>query len=206
SDFDMRRAAISGLGSMGPDAVPLLLRALGDADPQLRWEAVAHLGLVEPEPADVVPALSEALRDSSPHVRIGAAEVPGRVARPPDAVPALISLLAHEDRDTRRWAACTLGRIGPPAKAAAPALRATLHDAQEDVRDAAIEALQKMAAELPEVVCSLVVAMQHGEPAARLHAIRRLGGMGPRAQAAGHPLLASSRDMHCTHSASAASS
>src|SRR5262249_50843431 len=138
--------------------------------------------------------------DSSAHVRIGAAEVLWRVARHPDAVPALISLLAHEDRDTRRWAACTLGRIGPPAKAAAPALRAALHDDQEDVRDAAIEALQKMDAELPEVVCSLVVAMQHGEPAARLHAIRRLGEMGPRAQAAVPALIASLQDTECIHS------
>jgi HEAT repeat protein len=78
-------------------------------------------------------------------------------------------------------------------------LRATLHDKHADVRDAAIEALQKMDAELPEVVCSLVVAMQHGEPAARMAAIRRLGEMGPRAEAAVPALSAALRDTECIH-------
>src|SRR5262249_29882143 len=152
---------------------------------------------VEPEPREVVPALLQALQDPSPHVRVGAAEVLWQVARHPDALPALISLLANEDRDTRRWAACALHRIGPPARVAAPALRTALHDAQEDLRDAAIEALRKLDAELPEVVCSLVMALQHGGPAARLHAIGRLGEMGPRAEPAVLALSASLRDMEC---------
>jgi HEAT repeat protein len=58
-----------------------------------------------------------------------------------DAVSDFSKWLDHEYWNIRREAAISLGKIGPGAKAAIPALKKALRDADQDVRDAAVEAL-----------------------------------------------------------------
>ena len=60
------------------------------------------------------------------------------------AVPALLDRLAEEDPEIRRWAADVLGQIGPEASLAVEALLEALNDANEDVRESAKIALDRI--------------------------------------------------------------
>jgi chromosome segregation ATPase len=60
------------------------------------------------------------------------------------AVPALLDRLADDNPDVRRWAATVLGEIGPEASLAAEALLIALDDENEEVREAARIALERI--------------------------------------------------------------
>jgi HEAT repeat protein len=63
-------------------------------------------------------------------------------------VPQLINMLDSDDDDTRGKTILALGRIGPPAKAAVPRLLKVLSsDPDEDIREDARAAVQKIASE-----------------------------------------------------------
>ena len=88
--------------AMKPDSVPQLLTALEDPDSAVRYWAVMGLlmrGAAGLETAR--PALEKALTDSSPYVRITAAEALGRYGNPDDVKKALDLLigLAPADRN-----------------------------------------------------------------------------------------------------------
>lgn len=86
--------------------------------------------------ADDLDKLGDAARQSL--VRLGAAAVPG-----------LIDELADEQPLVRQWAATTLGELGTVAQDALPALTALLADNDATVRDAAQQALDRIAAAMP---------------------------------------------------------
>jgi hypothetical protein len=84
-------------------------------------DALARIG------AGAVPALAEALGDSSAQVRLQAARALARIG--PDAaaaVPALTSALSDLDPLVRQNAARALGQIGPAAHDAVPSLMQAL--------------------------------------------------------------------------------
>jgi len=145
----VRRNAAQALGGIGPgigeDAVGALAKALRDSSDPVREDAAIALGRLGPFAKSAAPALEEALANGPIAARVPAARalwlVTGRTER---AVDVLIEELAELN-----WtydAVQTLGEIGPAAKKAVPALVALLKltDEEEDVREAAIDALKKI--------------------------------------------------------------
>jgi HEAT repeat protein len=127
-------------------ALPALVKAAEDDDPDLRLSAVKVLGQIRGEPVLSLPALCSALRDDEDRdVRWAAALALGEygeVAAP--VVPELIAALGDDDVQVRVGAATALGKIGPMAITALPALIRALDDRDEQLRQCAKGALVKI--------------------------------------------------------------
>ena len=97
-DWNLDQTAADALGRIGAPAIPELIRALQDVDPERRRRAVRVLARIGPDAADAVPSLIEALQDPDPFVPKAAARALGQIG--PDAaaaVPALMELLHKEE-------------------------------------------------------------------------------------------------------------
>jgi HEAT repeat protein len=112
--------------------------ALGNPDPEVRWNAIIRLE--GDRPRDMVRCLIKALNDREfISIRWRAAIALGKTSDP-SAVPALITALADENDHVREEAAEALGVIGDD-RAIDPLIRA-LHDPQRGVRLRAVKALE----------------------------------------------------------------
>jgi hypothetical protein len=126
------------LDSVGPAAIPHVIALLKHPSVWVREAAAEALGSLATRSdadAQILPALTNALTDSSFVVRICANTSLGMMGlAASNAVPALAQLLTNPvsathweaDLHPRSSAANTLARIGPPAKGALPALKANL--------------------------------------------------------------------------------
>ncbi|WP_437511432.1 HEAT repeat domain-containing protein [Sorangium sp. So ce1099] len=169
-DAEERRQAAARLGRADvTEALPLLLRALGDPDWRVRKEATyACHRLIQAAPAGaiqgaegerppasqggaegerpsasqlLVGALLEALRTSDDvGLRNAAIEVLGYCGR--DATPALVGALGELAGDERKLVVDALGRTRDPA--ALDALYAALAEQDDNLRQSAIEAISGM--------------------------------------------------------------
>lgn len=140
----VRRAAIDALIALRPDRkilVPLLAKALEDAEPQI---AVAAVQTLVGQGEAVVPALISALEnEKAAYWATVALEQLGPRAAP--AAPTLTKLVNHSDPEVRLQAIMTLAAIG---EAARPAIRPIadrlVNDQLNGVRYAAAYALGKI--------------------------------------------------------------
>ncbi|WP_434046245.1 MULTISPECIES: HEAT repeat domain-containing protein [Sorangium] len=170
-DAEERRQAAARLGRADvAEALPLLLRALGDPDWRVRKEATyACHRLIQQTSSSAAPAegerpaaiegaegaegerpsasqllvgaLLDALRTSDDvGLRNAAIEVLGYCGR--DATPALVGALAELAGDERKLVVDALGRTRDPA--ALDALYATLGEKDDNLRQSAIEAISGM--------------------------------------------------------------
>jgi HEAT repeat protein len=146
-DSEVRRAAASYLGRLGPRAGGAALalgRSLKDPDALVGEEACGALARMGPAAEPALPAFRGALRDEdgkSPFVVLLAIE---DIAKESDAaVPVLAAALTNDNEAVRLRAASALGRLGPRAAPAVPALTRALQDPDERVRRSAAEALRK---------------------------------------------------------------
>jgi len=121
------------------------IQTLKDGDKRARRRAAGVLADLAPEEA-AIPALAEAMKDEDKEVRTYAAFGLGAIGSPP-AVSALASALQDRAKLTRALAAFALGLVGPDAKPTIPALTQALKDKDEDVREAAAEALRTIRGE-----------------------------------------------------------
>lgn len=111
-DSVVRAASGRALGRLGArEAVPELIKALGDRSAEVRVVAAAALWRL-PDPS-AVPALLERAHDGDRAVREWSALALG-VAADPRAVPELIRLLGDAERPVRLAAIRGLGRINRP--------------------------------------------------------------------------------------------
>jgi HEAT repeat protein len=137
------RLAAKALSQIGREALPALIAHLRHRDPFVRGEAALALGWIGPAAASAVPALMDALRPTRASAwRIAplpAAETPATPITPPQVTPSA-------DETSRSYAAQALGRIGPAAASAVPALTQALTDTNEQVRQAAEQALRQIQA------------------------------------------------------------
>ncbi len=110
NDANLRAAALHALGQRdGPEAVPALLRALGDASDYLARLATESLVRTAPQ---AVPELIAALqRDKHPRVRANAARALALIADPA-AIPALFAALEDESILVQHWAEEGLEKLG----------------------------------------------------------------------------------------------
>jgi len=203
-DPDLRYAAAEALSGMeAREAIPPLVRALGDPHQGVRWKAAEALGRMG---GDALPAVSAALESPDADVRWRAAVVLGDIGGA-GATEALIRALCDEDRYARSRAEQALGRIGPdavgplldlfgsgdprvrPAAAAAlgwtrdPAavgpLVAALGDEDPALQEAAAAALESLGS---QAVDPLRGALAHPQTGIRKRAASILGRLGdPRA-------------------------
>ena len=119
---EVRAAAAGALGSMPGDLttiIPALQKALADSDKFVRINAVISLGqIAETKPEAVLDDLIRGLRDSSPSVKIFAADFLARLgkdARP--AVPELVNMAEGLDRLASGKAVSALKQIDPETAA-----------------------------------------------------------------------------------------
>ena len=143
-DETVRPITIGFLVGRGVEAVPLLIRALQDENPDRRQGAAVAIGrmalLAQGDSLQMlrdqaIPALRDAVRDEDKRVRVQAALAIWRVNRDAkEAVPTLVALLQVHDTRVFYHAADALGRIGPQAKDAVPVLIAHLDDENTNIR------------------------------------------------------------------------
>ncbi len=115
-DLAARRSAEEALAALGPDVVPEIVSALGEAPQTMRWylaRAIARMGLPAFEP------VIKAIRSSDdPEVR---RYLTASIAAMGEAaIPLLVGLLVDDEVTVRGAAALALCRIGEPAM---PALK-----------------------------------------------------------------------------------
>ena len=106
----VRAAAASALARVEhPSRTAALLRALGDADPWVRFVTLRSLGSIGAAEA-VTPVLAAVEHDPAPHVRLAAIEVIGRIS-PSEALDVLEPLTRSPNRDIARSAVAALGNV-----------------------------------------------------------------------------------------------
>lgn len=101
-DVTRRERARRTLAALGSTALPCLIEALQHQAEWVRWEAATSLGMIaSPESA---PALTAALEDLSPAVRLAAAEALAEIGNP--ACPVVIDALnqKYESEPVRQGA------------------------------------------------------------------------------------------------------
>jgi HEAT repeat protein len=141
-------AIINALQKVGAAAVPVLVRLLDHADAAIRGAAALALGEIGPEAKAAASRLQSCLRDSDNDVRYASAVALADID-PNDTcaiLPVLIEALTNGDKYDRCDACYALRRLGAAAADAIPKLKIAREDPDDDVREAAIEALAKIAA------------------------------------------------------------
>jgi HEAT repeat protein len=209
-----RRSAARELASLGPSrGEPLILKALGDADSEVRlaaaqsairlhvpsateaalqWlgerEARLRIAACEvaqaiPEPRAVQP-LARALGDADPLVRAACADALGSQGSP-DAVAPLAGKLDDPAPAVRVQVARALARLGDP-RAVVP-LVGKVQDSVPDVRQAVVRALGDLGD--PRATQALLLALRDTVPEVKIEALAALGRLrAPEAASAIAPL------------------
>jgi HEAT repeat protein len=186
---DRKRAARSlwQIGDQAKEAVPALLAAVKDPDPEVRCEVLQALGSTSQGDQAAIPALVEALTDSTPEARAASA---GALAELWNADKVNL----EQPRAAQQPRAAPRARLSPQAEAAArPAilpLTVALGDGNTEVRVHAAVALSEAGPLAEPAIKDLtrVVAEDTAEKA-RLYAAIALGNIGPEARTAVPVLL-----------------
>ncbi|MBM4319381.1 MAG: hypothetical protein FJ125_05315, partial [Deltaproteobacteria bacterium] len=175
---DRKRGAVNALAAIADArALPPLIQALADPEPEVRRAAARGLG--RRQEIGTLGALLGLLGDSDcePDVAIALAELGDPAAAP------LQEILGNERPGEALWAAQALGLMHHAA--ALPLLLRALEARQPELRCSAAQALGHLG--LPQAVPALLESLQGDpEPMVRQHAAAALGRLGDR-QAA--PLL-----------------
>jgi HEAT repeat protein len=211
SDPRVREHAASAVMHMGPDAFPLLLRALAqDEHARVRVSAALAIGNTvryaeEPQrlaetSRKAVPHILPLLADGDPEVRMRASAALGRLRVMPErTVPAIADMLQDPEWKVRREAARALQRYPhDELKPVAPVLIEALGDRtggcrNDQVRGPVTMMLAQMGA---EVVPALSSALTDSEssPAVRTGIVVALSFIGSEAKAATPALIKALQD------------
>jgi HEAT repeat protein len=135
--------------------IPSILKSLRSGSADDRLSAIAALADISPAPSELAAALTEALLDTEPCVRVSAARVLGRLNESGNNtnIVALISAFRDENDEVRRASRHAALAIGP---AAAPALVSALTNEHEQIRQNASMVLQQLGADAKDSVVPLV--------------------------------------------------
>jgi HEAT repeat protein len=141
-------AILNQLHKLGPDAVPMLVDLVGSGSPRGRVYGLSELGKLGTAAKEAAPRVAEFLTDDDLEVRREAAVALCRIEKNQKAVAVLAALLT-EPTYLAHPAAEALEEAGPDARAALPALKAALLHKDANVRNAALRAINKIAAANP---------------------------------------------------------
>ncbi|MBN1345348.1 MAG: sulfatase-like hydrolase/transferase [Phycisphaerae bacterium] len=115
-------AAADLASRMQPEALPKLLALLKDKDAAVRYWAVVGLSALGDKAGPAAEAVAGELKDSSPEVRIIAAELLCRLGRVSEGLPVLIDGLTNENEWVRLRAANLLDHLDEKARPAFDAM------------------------------------------------------------------------------------
>jgi HEAT repeat protein len=157
--------AAGAIADSKPDRIPVLIKALADAN--VRYGASLELTKLE---SQAVPALRKSLMSATGDVPVWSAYTLGQIGpAAQSAVGDLIEALANSDEALRAAAAQALGKIGPSAAAAVDPLANALSDKQEKVRLQATVALGQIGPSANNATAKLIGALSDS----RLRALAR---------------------------------
>jgi HEAT repeat protein len=132
----VRIKAIKAMSKLGVEAVPSLVKALGDPEADVSRAATYALGVIRVEPKQLVAALEPHLKDPAPAVRAGITTALRKGG--PLAVAQLRTALADKDASVRRQAVLSLevivARSSEAAKEVLPALAMAIKDDSAPIR------------------------------------------------------------------------
>lgn len=167
--WNIRRAAVMNLGQMGDRrAVPPLLAALNDMDPQLQNFTVRALARLK-DPRAIEPLIVIANKNANKQVADVATEALGEF-KDARAIAALIDILNRSAQDDATVASA-LGRIGAPA---VPPLLAALNSAGPANRVGVLDALGWM--NNAQATNALIGFVKDLDPSVRKAVVAGLGG------------------------------
>ncbi|GAB1540934.1 hypothetical protein NUACC21_36030 [Scytonema sp. NUACC21] len=167
--------AIDDLVTVGKPAVPALIQALQDSDPQVRGSAAIALGKIGPDAAQAAPAILRMIDDKDPTVRFHAVQAINKIGKQA-YVPHLIAGLDSAKSWERYNAAHGLRAMGKDAAPAVPTLIRKLQD-KEDVwmRVSAASTLGSIGTAATPAVPILVARLQDTDITVRHSAAYALG-------------------------------
>jgi len=171
-----RRQATSMLIELdAAEAVPLLIRALGDADWRVRKEATFAARAFAASPA-LVSAMIRAFEPGD-NVGLRNAAIEVLASSGTAATKALAEALGRLDADGRKLAVQALGATRDPA--ALTFLERTLKDPDQNVRQGSVEAIAQLGPIAPvEVQRLLFRCLESADPFAKLAALEGLNTLG----------------------------
>jgi HEAT repeat protein len=131
------------LGRIGVPALPGLIAALDDENPEIRLRAIRPILAMGSTASDAAPMLAELLEDPNPRIRQWSAAALGQIGpSAAGATPGLNAALKDTEPPVRQAAAAALGAIG--AVESVPLLRETTNDSSQAVQRAARLALERL--------------------------------------------------------------
>jgi hypothetical protein len=140
-----------GFQMLGKDALPPLIGVLTNSASPDRPDAAFMLGALGSNALPAVPELVKSLESSNMLLVIVAANTLGQLALEPGmVVAALANCVTNSQPMIRQSVMRALGHFGQEGRPAIPALSAGLNDADSSVREAATNALLKIAPEVLE--------------------------------------------------------
>jgi HEAT repeat protein len=145
-DLVVRAAAATAIGAFGASASSAaidLRRALAQSDPWIRLGAATSLVRVDPPAADAFAALTKLAVDANGDVRWRTVIALGSLASK-DGVPILVDRLNDRSAEVRKAAAASLGQLGAIAVEAVTPLEEMAKSRDEEIADAANQALAKI--------------------------------------------------------------
>lgn len=147
---EVRLLALDAMARTGKIAIPLVADCLSEQDPAVRIKAAEILAKMGPDARNTVPALLDAARRADLTTRVALAGHLVKLDPVNDAViPILIDAFKTSDAGVRKAAAVALGEMGKFAFKAAevPLYEVATKDKDEQVRDAATDALARVRGE-----------------------------------------------------------
>jgi HEAT repeat protein len=208
-DESVHDAAINALASIGPAALPDLLRSSEGDDLLPTSGAIRAIGEMGPGAKSAVPSLVKALSNRDRRIRVAAVSALGGV-RDPATVPLLTRILKNDkDLKVRIFAADALAQFGPAAAEAVPTLIGAFKEAlalDDDTgaltrselifnlvihtRGLTTTSYGALVAVGPPAVPAVQELIASGSKEQRDVALQILGDMGPRARDAVPNLIA----------------
>lgn len=183
---EVRERAAEALGHFGAAAVPALVQALEDPDPEARSGTVEAPGRMNLAAQEAIPELAHALRNATEAQE--AARLAFSLAQfGAQAVPVLIEILKDTNTQPvgRGAVAFFLSQIRPVEKNVVEAMGRALGDPHEWVRFSACRGLTALGPDAKHTLLHLVLALSSDtEPTVRGCAAEALGAIGPEAKEA----------------------
>ncbi len=162
-----------------PHVIDTLLKALSDADSDVRRVAVRALSQLGQGQSEVIDALLKTLSDRNSDVREASTQALGQLGHGRlQVIDALLEILSEHNSNIRRVAIHTLEQLGQGQPQVLKALLKALSDADTNVKEAAAQALGQLGQGQPQVLKALLKALSDADTNVKEAAVQALGQLG----------------------------